>query len=273
MGHSYEEIRAAAIDLLAGRETASHQLTQYLSLQRGVAEVLQSREGGGSSYDARRHREANLDSQDTDLFREVFWDLIRQSIITPGLNDSNQSLPFFSLSSHGRRILANQDTHFYHDVTSYEARLTSEVSSLDRLTLLYAKESMQAYRAGCMLSSSVMLGVATEHAFELMLEAAVANQAHGSRFNKASKEWGTLRRATAFRKAMDDIASQLPPELREDADTYFAGILSIIRNYRNQSGHPSGIIVDREQCYVLLQLFIPYVKKMYQLKDYFEAAP
>ncbi|MFL6597469.1 MAG: hypothetical protein ACJ8KF_05835, partial [Chthoniobacterales bacterium] len=32
-----------------------------------------------------------------------------------------------------------------------------------------------------------------------------------------------------------------------------------------QSGHPSGKIIDREQAYILLQLFPRYCKKMYQL--------
>ena len=32
---------------------------------------------------------------------------------------------------------------------------------------------------------------------------------------------------------------------------------------------PTGKIIDREQSYVLLQLFIPYCKKMYQLMDHY----
>ena len=60
--------------------------------------------------------------------------------------------------------------------------------------------------------------------------------------------------------------------MKEDLDTNFSGILSIIRNFRNQSGHPSGKIIDREQAYILLQLFPPYCKKMYQLMDFIRNA-
>jgi hypothetical protein len=56
--------------------------------------------------------------------------------------------------------------------------------------------------------------------------------------------------------------------IKEDLDTHFAGILSVIRTFRNQSGHPTGRIIDREQAYVLLQLFIPHCRKMYQLRDH-----
>ena len=60
-----------------------------------------------------------------------------------------------------------------------------------------------------------------------------------------------------------------PAEIREDLDTHFAGILSVIRTFRNDSGHPSGKILEREQTYVLLQMFVPYCKKLYQLMDFF----
>lgn len=72
-----------------------------------------------------------------------------------------------------------------------------------------------------------------------------------------------------LRGLIDSMAKPLPPEIKEDLDTHFAGILSVIRSYRNESGHPTGKIMDREQTFVLLQLFIPYCKKQYQLMQFF----
>jgi hypothetical protein len=40
MNHSFEEIRSATLDLLAGREKASYDLTNYQHLLIGVAEVF-----------------------------------------------------------------------------------------------------------------------------------------------------------------------------------------------------------------------------------------
>ena len=74
---------------------------------------------------------------------------------------------------------------------------------------------------------------------------------------------------TRFKTVLDGNLAALTAPIREDLDTHFTGILSVIRNFRNQSGHPSGQIISREQCYVLLQLFVPYAKKMYQLRDLF----
>ncbi len=64
----------------------------------------------------------------------------------------------------------------------------------------------------------------------------------------------------------------MPSAVKEDLDTNFMGITSVIRNFRNDSGHPTGRIIGREQCYALLQLFVPYCKKMYELIDVFEGA-
>ena len=268
--HGYEEIRAAALDLLAGREKASYDVNQYEHLMIGVAEVLQRRGqlqqqqhvfiGGGNP---------SLSNADREIFLEVFWGLFREGVTTLGMNDSNRQFPFFRVSAFGQRILANQDTYFFHDVSSYEAMIRKEVREVDPVTLVYLKEAMQAFRAGAILASSVMLGVATEHTFLLMLEIAVANTTWGTKFNKANNERMILTKVTKFKDVLDGNLTALTPQIREDLDTHFAGILSIVRNFRNQSGHPSGHIISREQCYVLLQLFVPYAKKMYQLQEFF----
>ncbi len=89
-------------------------------------------------------------------------------------------------------------------------------------------------------------------------------------FSKADKERSILPKVNAFKAVLDALGKQLPQPIREDLDTHFVGILSIIRNFRNQSGHPTGKIIDREQCYILLQLFIPYCKKLSQIKNHYK---
>ena len=275
MAHSYEEIRAAVIDILAKREKTSYSADQFQHLLIGVSEVMERRSppqtsspharsfsisGGGS---------VTLDHDDRELVREVFWDLFRQGIITLGYNDSNREFPFFRVSSTGQRILDNQHSYFFHDVSTYERLIKNEIPNIDPVTIVYLKEAMQAFRVGCVLSSSVMLGVATEHTFNMLIETIENSATHAPNYQNVNKERGILRRVNKFKSILDTQLTSLSQPIREDLDTHFAGILSIIRNFRNQSGHPSGHIIDREQCYVLLQLFIPYGRKMYQLMDHF----
>ncbi|SRR5713101_1937516 len=267
MDHSYEELRAASLDVLAGREKGPYDASQYENLSIAVAETFLRREQAAAPPPHSR-RPAYLSGADRELFLEVFWDLFRQGNITLGLNDNNREFPFFRLSRLGQRLIANQDTYFFHDVTAYTKWLTQEIPSLDSVTLLYVQEALQAFRAGCILSSTVMLGVATEHTFLLLAEAVAQSPTHSRHFAGVAKERTVLQKVNKFKHLLDQQQKALPADIKEDLDTHFAGILSVIRTFRNQAGHPTGQIPDREHTYVLLQLFVPYCRKMYQLRHH-----
>lgn len=268
MPHTYEELRAVALDILARREQVPYEPSQYEHLSLGLGQVFARREGRiqpghhGATY--------SLDAQDKELLLELFWDLFRQGVISLGMNDSNREFPFFHLTRLGRQLAQGQEAYFFHDVSSYEAAVRREVPAIDAVTLLYLKEAMQAFRAGCMLSATVMLGVSVEHTFELLIEQLENHTTHKTTFAAVFGERTLLRKFNKFRSLVDTMMKTLPAEVKEDLDTHFAGILSVIRTYRNESGHPTGKIMDREQTFVLLQLFIPYCKKQYQLMQHFK---
>ncbi len=267
MTHSYEEIRRVVIDLLSGRESPSYDLSQYEHLRLSVGDVFTRREGKTpDSYNSQ------LDNKDNEIFMEVFWDLFRQGIITLGVNNSNKEFPWFRVTGLGNKIIQNQSGYFFHDVSSYEEIIKSEIPTINEITLLYLKESMQAFQSGCLLSATVMLGVASEHTFTLLLESTQKNAPWKTIFSKTTEEKGALRKINKFKKILEGHIGTLPRELKEDLDTQFSGIISIIRNFRNESGHPTGKIVSREQVFVLLQLFIPYCKKLYALIEFFKTS-
>src|SRR3990167_402005 len=124
MPHSYEEIRAAALDVLSGRENVSLGRDEYERLSLCIGQVFAQREGRvrpghfGATYP--------LDAQDKDTFLELFWDLFREGIITPGLNNNNQALPF-RLTKLGQQIAQGKAAYFFHDVSSYEAAIRRDV--------------------------------------------------------------------------------------------------------------------------------------------------
>jgi hypothetical protein len=262
MAHSYEEIRSVALDIISGREQVRIEASNYENLKYAIAKVFERREGYQSAL-------PRLDNQDSDIFREVFWDLFRQGIITLGLNDLNPQFPHFRATKLGKQIADSQSVYFFHDVSSYERVIRSEIPRINDVTLLYLKEAMQAFYSGCLLSATVMLGVAAEHTFQLLLEIIENNSIHQKIYSIVFKERNILPKINKFRKILEQNINVLSSEIKEDLDTHFAGIQSVIRTFRNQSGHPTGKIIDREQSFVLLQLFIPYCKKLYQLMDFF----
>lgn len=267
MDHSYEEIRKATLDILAGRERSSFTPNQFVHLRIGVAEIIRKRDG--LAPDPSRSEE-QLSQNDRDLFQEVFWDLFRQNIITLGTSgDPNAAYPWFRVSSFGKQALANDDVYFFHDLTSYEKIIRENIPDIDEITLFYLKEAMQAFIVGCRLSSAVMLGVALEYSLESLYEVINGNTAHSAHFQSVSKEQTLLRRFNKFKQKLNEKKPDLPKELKEDLDTNLDMIVSLIRNYRNESGHPNGKVISREQCYVNLQLFIPCCKKIYDLMTYY----
>jgi hypothetical protein len=264
MDHSYEEIRRAAMDILAGRESCTYEPTQYRNLNSGVAQVLQKWDGNSSS------NSAPLSLNDRDIFLEVFWDMFRQGIITLGINDSNPNFPWFKLSSFGKKILENEDIYFFHDLSSYETVIKENIPAIDELTLFYLNEAMQDFIVDCRLSASVMLGVALEYTLESLYAIIKQGTRYSSNFERIERERTLLKKFNLFKQKLENIRGDLDVEIQEDLDTNLHMIISLIRTYRNESGHPTGKVISREQCYVNLQLFIPCCKKIYELMDFFK---
>ena len=195
--HSYEEIGRTALDVLSGRETKfPYEPDQYGHLAIAAAEVFLRREASDVAAKVPRDA-ARLTSSDSDLFMEVFWDLFRQNIITLGKDTSNYQFPFFRVSHVGKQILTNQQVYFFHDVSTYEALVAGQVPKIDATTLLYLKEAMQAFRSSCILSATVMLGVAAEHTFLLLLETIDANAKHKATYAAVEKSGASCRRSTS----------------------------------------------------------------------------
>ncbi len=268
--HSYEEIYQVALDLISLRETTRYPVNQFLYFRMGIAEVFNRRELASRGISEIPPGNPPENQHDADLCQEVFWDLFRQGIITLGSANVSDAFPYFRVSTYGKKFLEqNQSPYFFHDVSTYEAVIRQNIPDIDEVTLLYLKEAMQTFMSGCFLSSSVMLGVAAEHSFEKLLETITGNPKYKPVYRNVNKERSILPKLNKFKTILDRQTRELPPEIREDLDTSFSGIIATIRNFRNDSGHPSGKILSREQCYILLQLFIPYCKKIYQMDRFF----
>lgn len=273
MDHSYEEMRKIVIEVLAKGEENPPAPQQYESLKYAITRSLKEK---GQLLYAEQLPDGSLsisgDSlsrNDSDILLEVFWDLFRQGIITLGCDDSNREFPFFRLSGFGKKIIKSQEPYFFYDISSYEKIILTNIPDIDSITLLYLKESMQAFLSGCILSSTVMVGVAVESLFLKLLETIEKNNKYYPLFKNVFDQKTILQKLNKFRNILEQNQSILTPELKEDLDTNFSGIMTMIRNFRNESGHPSGKIISREQCYILLQLFVPYCRKMYQLIKHF----
>ena len=270
MNHSYEEIRSAAFDVLSERAPSTYPLNQYSHLKIEVGKVLDAYDKlppkPPSSYPA----DSALTKEDAETLREVFCDLFRHGILTLGKDETNNTFPFFRVTSHGVKAVRDDDTYFISDTAVFKRRIKDEIPDIDDISLLYLKESFQAFRSGCLISSAVMLGVAAEHLFQLRLDQLENHPTHPSKFSSVFKERFILRKIDKFKAIITKDKASFRQDVRESFDIRFLGIQSMIRIYRNESGHPTGKVIDREQAFVNLRLFIPFGKMVHYLMSHYK---
>ena len=209
---------------------------------------------------------SSLHPYDAELVRDVFWDLFRQGLIILGLNDLNPVWPWFRLSYFGQKGLQSQNPYRFHDANSFLSMVTAEVPDISPEARAYLEEAVAAFYSDCLLASCVMLGVAAETEFLRLVEVASKNIIHGAKFASAQKATFIRQKITKFQAALTPLLTQLPQKAVEGIDANFVAIQSVLRITRNDAGHPSAASPQREQVYVLLQLFVPFARQLMLLR-------
>jgi hypothetical protein len=255
--HSYEEIRTVIVDILSQREPVEQEPTQWTSLIAGVEEV----------FARRQDLHTPLHPGDTELVRDVFWDLFRQGVITLGFNEYNPMWPWFRLSNFGQRALQGQTVYRFHDTASYLGMLRTAVPDITPEVTAYVEEAVGTFYADCLFASCVMLGVAAEAEFLRLIQVASENKEHGAKFTPALNAKFISQKITKFQAALNPLKSTLPKEATENVDTNLSMVQGVIRMARNDAGHPAASSPQREQVYIFLQLFIPLALQLMRLRN------
>jgi hypothetical protein len=115
-----------------------------------------------------------------------------------------------------------------------------------------------------------MLGVSAEHSFLLMLEDATNSNKYCQNFQIVLNQGSINRQINSFRNEISKISNDLSSVIKDGLGTNLDGILILIKTFRNDSGHPTGNLISEEQLFILLNLFVPYCKKIYQLREFFQ---
>lgn len=162
------------------------------------------------------------------------------------------------------------DPYFFHDLSSYEKLIHKKVENIDPLTLNYTKEAMQAFLVNCLHSSAVMLGVALEYELDRLYETAQKSVFEPNFRNITNKQWAQPK-FLEFVKCLESVKEKQFDEIKKDLD-FNKLIISLIRKYRNESGHPFWAEeLTREECYFNLQYFVHCCQWIYRLNEIFKS--
>ncbi|RNI27376.1 hypothetical protein EFA69_14650 [Rufibacter immobilis] len=212
-----------------------------------------------------------LQREDENLVREIIWNLIVERVVTIG-DYHNDSWPWLSLTDYGKTVIGSlQPTP--HDPSGYMDRLKREVPELDGIIETYLSESIRTYSINQLLSSTITLGCASEKALLLLIDTyaeTFRNGQAGQRFGKRVEGKFIKTQYEEFDKDFKRHLGQLPYELRDGYTNTLLGVFEMIRRNRNSAGHPTGKQIDKDTLFANLQVFIPYCKYIYDLKEYLE---
>lgn len=73
-----------------------------------------------------------------------------------------------------------------------------------------------------------------------------------------------------FQQKLRSKKHLLPEEVADGLDLTMNAVSDLLRVYRNDAGHPTGKLVDRDDCFIHLRMFVRYAGKLYLLKERLE---
>jgi hypothetical protein len=272
----YEELRPLVLEALKQKQKMETQIIELMNDTERVALSKGFYAGAQPWRYSGQVTEHRMPQEDREKVRQLIMDFMIEGILSPGINEVNPSLPFLKVTRHGKMVL-DAGHPIAYDPEGYLTYLKTEVPNVDPVILTYVTESLQTFIRGNILASAVMLGVASEKAVLLLIGAylaAISNLEKKQALEKKFEEaFSILRKFELLRKEFEPIKKDLRTNVADDLDIQLEGVFNLIRNIRNDAGHPTGVRIDRRQAYANLQLFIPYCKRVYDLITYFQRNP
>lgn len=267
LSQSYEELRSLALEALKRIKSS----TQFVGLYSFVAWVAVERGFSPNPYantNIMGPTELALSKKDEARLQDIIWDLLIEGVIRPGLGDGlNSDLPFFHITEYGRGIISGMPISPY-DPEGYLKQLQRDIPEIDPVILTYLEESLHTFRIGCLLSSTITLGCASEKAL-LLLISTYTNalpETTGSKFRRNTEGRFIKRQFDEFSRMLNcNLMPQLPGDLKDGLENILSGVFSMIRIQRNDAGHPTGREIAREQAYANIVVFPTYLKRVYDL--------
>ena len=206
------------------------------------------------------------------LAQEVFWQLVVEGVLAPGMDSSNLSLPGFHITTYGHRVLASSELQPY-DPTGYLARLRGRISTPDPTVLAYLAESLGTFLRGNCIASTVMLGIAAERVFLLLcdsLAASLSDAREKAGFAKICDRFPMKPKLDWVLSKIQQIQKQPPFGFPDNATIMLVAIDDLIRCQRNELGHPRETTpnIERQDAFVNLQIFPRYYEIAGQVQTF-----
>lgn len=193
-------------------------------------------------------------SQDEDI-TGIVWDLIIQRI----LNFTEQGYPWIALTAYGKKVVVEDGALLPYDPEGLLENLKKKAPGASALCLEYVHEASLSFRGGAYRAASVMLGVASEEAFLGLVKAFEIKYSKEIIPDKF-KPFQQIRED--FLKKFNPTRADLPPDLKNNLDSSLLGIFELVKKGRDDSGHPTGITISREEVFANFSVLPHYLERV-----------
>jgi len=207
----------------------------------------------------------------------TFWSLLSDGNIYFDHWDKYPANWQILISKKGKYILSGDERYNPFDPESYIKHIYNSINEIDKSIIIYLRESLKSFNNDCFLSSSVMLGVASEKAFLLLCHSFIDWLPDGKTEKENLKtivdnpKLNFINKFTEFRKRIEPYKPELPSEFSDNMSLNLDSICDLIRMHRNESGHPTGKYIDKSDAYANIRLFASYLEKIYGLIRFFKS--
>ena len=203
---------------------------------------------------------------------DVFWQLIIEGVVSPGMNPDNLDLPWFHVTRHGREVLKSGPGN-PHDPSGYLRNVCDKVPQPDPTVLAYITESLNSFRHGDRVAATVMLGIAAERVFLLLCDSLASALADADEQKTLARILSRFPMKPKLDWVHQRIQSIKAPGFPENANIMVTAIYDFVRGQRNDLGHPreKPPIVTQEDAFVNLQVFPRYYQTAEEVRTFLAA--
>ena len=190
--------------------------------------------------------------------------------------------PYYRLTAYGAEVVSHAEYTPY-DPDGYLAQLRREISMIDAVILGYAEEALKTAN-GLPFGRIGNDWVRAEKAILLLVDGfgnAISDLVKKTEYEKDTQTWVISKNFDALWRRLEPLTKKLPPaaspvlpsRLSDDLQVILERTFDLIRTTRNEAGHPTGKLIERETVHANLILFPGYCRRVYGLLDYFASNP
>jgi len=216
-----------------------------------------------------------ISNEEYERIGEVVSNLISEGVLMWRFQRGQTGPPFLRITEYGKKVIDSGEL-IPHDPHNFLSSFQEEIPEANNLVLKYLSESVETYRDRHILSSSVMLGVASEAAFYDLfdqLRITLTNPVKQKKFEKLKDDISLRKKFDSTIAEIKGLKRLLPSKLQENIESNMEGIFNLIRNQRNDSGHPTGKDISREGIFGHQLLFKMYCRDLYDLVNWLKETP